>query len=225
MIRVILFVLIFLTSHISSSFSAVVNILNNGSFEEAGAGSGRQLALNPPAYWTYLNLGNTGEGWHGVNGIGDAGSDQTPFGNRLIELGNGSPNPGNGIYQTFSAISGVTYSASIFAKKFSVAWDEPVAITFDIRDKFGAVVDSSWSRSSDSLSRANGIWTEVSFTFTPQSSDTFQFRIFDSTPLNSSPNSDLFVDNAVLTVIPEPSSLSLLALGGVMVALGRRKRA
>ena len=36
MIRVILFVLIILAGQISPSFSAVVNILNNGSFEEAG---------------------------------------------------------------------------------------------------------------------------------------------------------------------------------------------
>jgi hypothetical protein len=40
---------------------------------------------------------------------------------------------------------------------------------------------------------------------------------------NSNVSGDVFFDNIVVS-IPEPSSLSLLALGGVVVVLGRRKR-
>jgi hypothetical protein len=203
--------------------AAVVNILQNGSFEDAGTGSGRQLASNPPNLWNYLNLGNTGEGWHGVNGVGDATQDQTPFGSRLIEFGNGSANPGNGLYQTFSASSGVTYFASISAKKFGAT--EPVAVTLEVRDASGIVVDTSWIASTSALDNAeNGIWSEVSFVFTPLKTDTFQFRFFDSTPLGTSTNTDLFVDNAMLYVIPEPSSLSLITLGLFAAGCFRRKK-
>ena len=207
----------------SSSECAILNILTNGSFEEPGAGATRELSTNSPKFWSYLNLGNSGGGWHGVNGIGSAELDQTPYGSRLIELGNGSSNPGNGIYQNIEVELGATYVASIFAKKYSVSWNEPVAVTIEIRNQNGEVINSGWKASSSSLSRDNSIWQEVIFTFSSLDTSALEFWIFDSTSQGAAPNSDLFVDNAMVYVIPEPSSLSLLLAGGAVLAAGRRR--
>ena len=114
--------------------------------------------------------------------------------------------------------------ASLSVKKFSQGWSEPVEVTFDIRGGGGSVVNPDWTLSTSALSSVYGEWKDITFSFTPLVAETLQLRIFDSTAPGSSPNSDLMIDNAwVYSTIPEPSSLSLLFLGGV-VALGRRKK-
>lgn len=209
------------------SFSAVVNILQNGSFEY-GTSDGLPIVIstNPPPLWLYLNLGNIGGSVSEANNtIQEKNIDPTPYGNRFISLGNGSSNAGNGLYQSFSVESGVTYVASLSVKKFSKGWTEPVEVTFDIRGGGGSIVNPDWTLSTSALSSVYGEWKDITFSFTPLVAETLQLRIFDSTAPGTSPNSDLMLDNAwVYSPIPEPSSLSLLVLGGVVVALRRRKK-
>ena len=223
--RLVAMLLFFFISSIDS-FSAVVNILQNGSFEY-GASDGLPVIIsrNPPPFWPYLNLGNIGGSVSEANNtIQEKNIDPTLYGNRFISLGNGSSNAGNGLYQSFSVESGVTDVASLSVKKFSKGWSEPVEVTFDIRGGGGSVVNPDWTLSSSTLSSVYGEWRDISFSFTPLVAETLQLRIFDSTAPGTSLNSDLMLDNAWVYSIPEPSSLSLLALGGLVVALGRRKK-
>ena len=223
--RLVAMLLFFFISSIDS-FSAVVNILQNGSFEY-GASDGLPVIIsrNPPPFWPYLNLGNIGGSVSEANNtIQEKNIDPTPYGNRFISLGNGSSNAGNGLYQSFSVESGVTYVASLSVKKFSKGWTEPVEVTFDIRGGGGSIVNPDWTLSTSALSSVYGEWKDITFSFTPLVAETLQLRIFDSTAPGTSLNSDLMLDNAWVYSIPEPSSLSLLALGGLVVALGRRKK-
>lgn len=120
--------------------------------------------------------------------------------------------------------SRVTYVASLSVKKFSKGWTEPVEVTFDIRGGGGSVVNPDWTLSTSALSSVYGEWKDITFSFTPLVAETLQLRIFDSTAPGTSLNSDLMLDNAWVYSIPEPSSLSLLALGGVVVIALRRRR-
>ena len=80
--RLVAMLLFFFISSIDS-FSAVVNILQNGSFEY-GASDGLPVIIsrNPPPFWPYLNLGNIGGSVSEANNtIQEKNIDPTPYGN------------------------------------------------------------------------------------------------------------------------------------------------
>ena len=65
------------------------------------------------------------------------------------------------------------------------------------------------------------VWSEYSFQFEILQNTQISFRISDKTA--TAPSADVHLDNAILQLVPEPSALSLLAVG-LGVVIRRRRR-
>ena len=225
-IYTLLFCLFF--NAISPVFPAVVNVLNNGSFEIPGDTStnSHDLRLNPQMIngWQYNPISPSGFAASGANGfipsdyVSYPGQFSTPFDERWIVFGNGSSNPGGQIEQYFDLSAG-NYRASVWSKGYGFP-SEPVSLTFYVFEAQAGGGGGGFLTVTPSF----GIWNEYSFEFKVFYPGNFGFAIVDRTPVGSAPNADLYVDNAFLQLVPEPSSISLLALGGVLVVLRRRKK-
>ena len=142
----------------NQSKAAVVNILSNGSFEYATADTNPiNLLTNSPSGWFYLDRFKNGNSESESNlTSGEANLDPTPFGTRFLRFGGGSGDPGNGLYQNFVAHADLTYEISIYAKKFSLGWNEPVGVALEIWDADPNSVSPLSSFTTDDLSRIFG---------------------------------------------------------------------
>lgn len=214
----------------TQAFSATINILTNGSFEIPSDASTNNYDLRNNATllngWTY-NPKASQVGVSGVNGFvppdyfAYPGQFSTPYGNRWVFFGSGSPNPGGEIIQTVFLEAGL-YKASINAKAYGYFW-ETVSFAFGVfpNIELGGAYLNGTPTVTDNPQFA--VWNEYSTYFQVDAPGYVDFVIADATGWGAAPSADLYVDNAVLQLVPEPSSLSLLLVGG-LVALAKRRK-
>lgn len=98
-------------------------------------------------------------------------------------------------------------------------------VEFSIAGAFGAqhsIIVDAGGINSLTQNATNGEWTTHSFNFVATGTTT-TLTLSDNLGAGSTTDSDLLVDNISVTAVPEPGSMALLGLGGLLLA--RRRRA
>jgi len=180
-------------------------LINNGSFETPVVGSGL-LDVNP---------GDTTGGWTqdagGVKGHYLSSDWQPQDGSQSYHLGAG--HAAGSVSQTFPTTAGQPYELTFWSSGYPTA-DDPQWGTVSVGDLSNEVY---WTPRG--ASTADMGWTEQTFTFTATGATST--LVFGSP---SGTQGTIGIDNVQVTLIPEPSSLLLSALGliGILVSGWRR---
>ncbi len=218
--RISLIAVVLVAVSMSAGHAAV---FTNGSFESASIAVDTNMDSSTPigaiTGWV-LNIG-AGERMRYEDDF--FGFLSPTDGVREIAFNNGQTTPGASISQTFDTVIGTQYVVTfdvgsvdttndnsgggnlVLTASVDAAGASPVSTTIVVTDD---PIVSSWSHTDQTLSfTASSISTTLTFL---DESDFTQ-------------NADVLLDNVRLEVIPEPASLALLGIGGVMVI--RRRRA
>lgn len=201
---------------------AQTNLLLNGSFESPSSpGSPADLQSSPSSldHWTYFTVSGHIPGGTYLVGSASAGTyGSAQDGNNLIFATNGA-DPGNGLYQDFTATIGQQYTASIYMRYFQGSGYNVQGLII-VEDNNNSLADVGYQ----TATTLSDTWTQVSFTFTAPSTS-LRFSFYDNSLTTNS--SDIQFDNARISAVPEPSTYAamagLAALG--FVGWQRRKRA
>jgi hypothetical protein len=195
------------------------NLLNNGSFETCLAGYEPQpmwgFVLSYPGLpggttglpgWN-INLGNWTElYWYMGNG-GSGGSAQE--GTRFLNLTSGG-NPTESISQSFGVTAGLSYQVSYYERERDAGATLASAITLDAGTATGTL---------SQIANAGADWTIFSYSFLPDTTTTATLRFAQA----AGTANGVYLDNISVTAVPEPTSAAVFALGGLLLALRRRK--
>jgi len=189
--------------------SLSAQIVTNGDFEADGTAWGVI-----PAGWT-ADFNAFGQVWLPYTGV----ASMHPGGGGLV----------GGIYQDLVTVVGQAYGVSMWVQNF----DYFVGVGGQVKVLAGSVgtdtytfengIDVSTAYSTAGLVDENfltsedGSWSQVSFQFTANDTTT-RFGIY-SNPIEPI---SIDVDDVVVTAVPEPATMVLLGLGGVLI---RRRRA
>ena len=206
-----------LAAMIFFSGSASANVVTNGDFSSNAAGFGaafpgyRQAGGPNPAEidnWTHSLAGNAG-----INGVGL----HNPFGPSdksaatYYAFVQGAGSPGSTLSQTISLAPNTTYDISFLAA--ARASNPNASGTVTVAD------NSTTYYTSGNQAWSNAAFQAVAAQFSTGAS-------FDGPVVirlaNTSPAGDNTVVYSNVVITPEPSSLALLGLGGLLVARRRR---
>jgi len=137
-------------------------------------------------------------------------------GNYYLVLGNDDGQPAGELSQTFTDVSGTTYSGSIWV-------DDNGAGGQDANAFFDVLIGSVDVVSLTGTTQTTGTWTDYTFTFTGTGSDTLTIE-GDTTPSEWYADDVSVSTETVSTVTPEPSSFLLLGTGllGLAGVLSRK---
>lgn len=203
-----------LTSAVFSlaSLSASAQIIQNGSFE---------LGVNPGSF-TNLFAGSTAiTGWTVVgNSIDYVGSVwNSSNGVRSLDLdgSSGPPYTNGGVTQSFSTTIGTSYVVS-----FDMAGNPNNAPVVKPMEVSAAGQSAVFTFDITGTSLSNMGWVAHTWTFVATAATTTLTFQSLTTPPNVGWGPAL--DNVSVTVVPEPESSVLLALGGLIILLGQRFR-
>lgn len=200
-----------------ASADAAVNVLVCMSFE-ANQGASSAAAGD---------VSTTGSGWSGWN---NWVAPYTAFitddvAHSGTQAGKTFSGPNAGIYQSLTATAGLTYEASAyFLNRSGDALQG--ATTLDVRMTFkgvgGVAIGTPFVSTPLNASLPLDTWTLASVqAVAPAGTQSVEYMVFMNNPGNN--GGAMYVDDTSLTVVPEPMSLGLLALGGL--GLLRRRRA
>ena len=188
------------------------NLLVNGHFEEPVV-TGTEWDFTGTvsfAGWSAFSTGNGGNAGIDVGihyGLGP--SD----GNQYFSFNGLNPPAGTYLEQTFITIKGVQYTVAFDIGRNNGVFDQYLALDVQAFDSASGHLLAN----EEALPPSTTGWSQASMTFTADSGLS-RLRFTDISGDN--PNTDVSLDN--VTVVPEPVTLSLLALGGL--ALMRRRR-
>lgn len=191
------------------------SILLNGNFE-AGPAPFSNQDIDIPTGSTAIT------GWLVTGGGIDLLEDpwDVSDGVRAIDLDGRSP---GGIQQTFATIAGQTYVVSfdLSGNPGNGLPGTGLPTIKQVRVSVGGFSED-YTFDSSGQSIASLVWTPVSFSFVAlDASDTLSFV---SLSLDSSASYGALVDNVGVAPVPEPSALSLLAIGGLVSLCLRYRR-
>lgn len=176
------------------------NILVNGSFENSG---------QTISFVTHTSTGISG--WIITDGSVDTVTSDFVMpteGSTSIDLDGSTPGT---IAQTFATIVGQEYSFTIDVLGSNVGFD---SADFDITG-LTSVFNETYIDETDTLFEFQGSFIADS------NSSTLSIS---SNNINGQNNGGLFLDNAIIVAIPEPSSFVLLGLGGLTMVFKRSRR-
>lgn len=194
-------------------------LISNGSFETCLAGYEPQpmwgFVLSYPGLpggatglpgWN-INLGSWSElYWYMGNG-GAGGSAQE--GTRFVNLTSGG-NPTESIAQSFSVTAGLAYQVSYYERERDAGATLASTISLDAGTATGTL---------SQMASAGADWTLFTYSFTPDSTTTATLRFAQA----AGTANGVYLDNVGVTMVPEPASAAVFALGGLLLALRRRK--
>jgi choice-of-anchor C domain-containing protein len=203
--NVFVIVTLMLISVYSSEAYATLNLLNNGSFETG----------TDPNSWLRLDPGSTAiDGWTVINSrIDYIGTYwQAADGSRSLDL-DGGPTESGGIEQTFTTTPGDEYLVT-----FDMAGNPAGPPTTKLMRVEAAGDSSDFSFDIDTHTLGDMGWVSCSWQFTATDTETtLEFYSTDDTG-----DFGPALDNVVVTPIPEPTTLCLLALGAALLRRSRR---
>lgn len=200
---------------------AGADLVTNGSFELSDIPDGTSTDANPAlAGWTVTRdldgLGGTSNvflhdrSFFGVSLVGavDPGTNEAFDGSQFIAL-NANQGAGTGVLsQDLTTVIGQEYTVQFsIAGAFSSGQQSIVVDAGGINSLTQAATD--------------GAWTTHSFNFVATNTTT-ALTISDNLGAGSSIDNDLMVDAISVNEVPEPGSLALLGLSGLLIARRRR---
>ena len=194
-------------------------LISNGSFENCLAGYEPQpmwgFVLSYPGLpggttglpgWN-INLGSWTElYWYMGNG-GAGGSAQE--GTRFLNLTSGG-NPTESISQSFGVTAGLPCLVSYYERERDAGATLASAITLDAGTATGTL---------SQVANAGTDWALFTYSFTPDTSTTATLRFAQA----AGTANGVYLDNVSVTMVPEPATAAVFALGGLVIALRRRK--
>jgi hypothetical protein len=186
---------------------ANANLLTNGSFEDPGV-SGSTFLANLPGW------GSTGdvELWNrdiGAQPTGPAPAD----GSQYLELNSRNGGPYS-IFQSFDSVIGSIYEVS-FAYSARANTNPAEEFSFYLGDESG---------NGDTFNIVNGprgIWSFATYNFMA-TSETSKIAFAAIVPSTGTVGN--FLDNVIVTDVPEPGTLALLGLGLAGLGAARRRQ-
>jgi hypothetical protein len=194
------------------------NLIQNGSFEQPGAsgnqGPGREEYDAGSTALTGWTLGGSGNVF--LHKTPDMGNDTNQTynyaedGSFYLDL-SGSGSVHASIYQDFTTVPSATYQVSFY---IGASNQQTPAATINLQLSEGA--NTLLNTTLTPLPPATNInWELETFQFVANATSTR--LLFHDT--SSADDNVSFVDNVVVTAVPEPSTWLLIALGGLLVAI------
>lgn len=212
---------------------AQVELLTNGNFASGTFGNNSLDTVGGGTAtitgWNYLDVGHTGGTYYFPSTNLNATFGAAPNGGTALIFTSGGAEPGNGLYQNFTATNGELYTASIYARYVGSSGQSSITFLVQDADNSLATVQSSTIAPGalTGTSSWNGLgWTQYSFTFTAPSSN-LRFSFYDSTASNPGSSADAeFYGASVVSAVPEPSTYAALAgCAALGLVAWRRRRA
>ncbi|MFA5206914.1 MAG: hypothetical protein WC708_21135 [Lentisphaeria bacterium] len=218
------------------------NIITNGSFESYGTTSYTNTNASGTVIGYKLSLGSTDSGlrtsttalpgwtvsrtgddfaWFVNQNYGQIGT--IPDGNWALALEKGEP-----VSQNFMAEVGKTYTVSYYVKSCYTNGDgswghltSSIAVAASTLNLISYTQTAPVGSGSSSLAQTTtptGAWTTYTYVFTVGANTTATLNFASA----DTDDSGVFLDNVVVTAVPEPGALALAA-GLVIMVLGRRR--
>jgi len=201
------------TLALSLTTSAFANLLVNPSFEDPITSDG------PP----FVGF------WEGFAGGGASAANSTLMPRTGVQsLLLNINNTVNTFAGAFQDVPGLAPGMPFSLDGWHVTTSSPLDLGVEIRIEWrNSVSDSEISRTPNSTPVPTASYTQFSLTgVVPAGVDTarvvYAIQSFSTNPLG---NGSVHVDDMSFTVVPEPSSMALLGLGGLAFAAARRRRA
>ncbi|NWK55027.1 PEP-CTERM sorting domain-containing protein [Verrucomicrobiaceae bacterium N1E253] len=195
--------------------AALTNLVFNGGFES-------------PAHTR--NDGTNPEGWTVVETTIGSNTDRqvrtknenVHSGSMALNMNGGGSRPDGELYQTVNTEIGQIYRLSIWGRTASNAY-APGNINFQLSLLDGEGLGGSTLGSLTSTADMNTTYQEYSLKFSAASTKTTIWIQDMSTLTANLASNDMHLDDVSITAVPEPSSTTLLSLGGLSLILRRRK--
>ena len=176
------------------------NLLVDPSFEAAAFGQPNPIPVP----------GGVGGGWAAFQGNLTAAAAYS--GVQSAALWDNSWNP-SGVYQLVNATAGLSYAASAWFNNLGApsGWGTPYLLNLEFHDATGAQVGTTLSPGWTAEAPV-GTWKQLTASGVAPAGTAYAYLYLMA--MNSVPTGAAFyVDDASLSVVPEPSSLALLGLG------------
>jgi hypothetical protein len=203
----------------ASCSAGAANMILNGDFEDGFAGAENYNASSELGTHNYATWDAIPTDWSGTDrtwGVTGQGATAFPVANGLyaMRLDANSVDGEDKLTQTVNLTAGTEYNFGIDM------WSEANSAS-DLTVQLVGATDTI-AVFTNYVDAVVGI-ERLSKTFTAPTTGSYTLELFNANQTSDSNNKHTWVDNVSLTAVPEPSSATLLGLGGLALILRRRK--